>query len=51
MGGWKDQMPDDDLWRVAMFLTRVKTLPPPVESAWKGKPEVNSSDQASGETR
>ena len=38
MAGWKDQMPDDDLWRVALFLSRVKSLPPAVESAWKGKP-------------
>jgi len=35
MAGWKDQMPDDDLWRVATFLSRVKSLPPAVESAWK----------------
>lgn len=38
MGGWNDQVPDDDLWRVAMFLSRVKSLPPAVESAWKGNP-------------
>lgn len=34
MGGWKDVLPDDDLWRVAMFLNRMKTLPPAVDSAW-----------------
>jgi thiosulfate dehydrogenase len=39
MAGWKDQMPDDDLWRVAMFLSRVKTLPPAVKSAWVGAPQ------------
>jgi len=35
MGGWKDQMPDDDLWRVSTFLHRVRTLPAAVDSAWK----------------
>ncbi|HTR96750.1 MAG TPA: cytochrome c [Candidatus Acidoferrales bacterium] len=35
MGGWKDQGPDDDLWRVALFLSRIKSLPPAVDSMWK----------------
>jgi thiosulfate dehydrogenase len=51
MAGWKDQMPDDDLWRVAMFLRRVKSLPPAVESAWKGPSQVTSSGSAAGEAR
>jgi thiosulfate dehydrogenase len=34
MAGWKDQLPEDDLWRVALFLHRVKSLPPAVQSAW-----------------
>jgi mono/diheme cytochrome c family protein len=46
MGGWKDQVPEDDLWRVAMFLTRVKSLPPAVESAWKGPAQVTPRDSA-----
>jgi thiosulfate dehydrogenase len=44
MGGWKDQMPEDDLWRVAMFLTRVQSLPPAVESAWKGPDQATSGE-------
>jgi mono/diheme cytochrome c family protein len=51
MGGWKDQMPDDDLWRVATFLSRVGSLPAAVESAWKGKPQVSSSGSAQQEAR
>ena len=38
MPGWSGQLPDDDLWRVATFLTRVKTLPAAVDSAWKAPP-------------
>ena len=38
MPGWSGQLPDDDLWRVATFLPRVKTLPAAVDSAWKAPP-------------
>jgi mono/diheme cytochrome c family protein len=51
MAGWKDQMPDDDLWRVAVFLSRVESLPPAVKSAWVGPPQSTSRDSASGGTR
>jgi thiosulfate dehydrogenase len=51
MAGWKDQMSDDDLWRVATFLSRVKSLPPAVESAWVGPPQSTSGDSAPGEVR
>jgi thiosulfate dehydrogenase len=51
MAGWKDIVPDDDLWRVAAFLSRVKSLPPTVESAWQEKPQASSSDSTAGEAR
>ncbi len=35
MAGWKDQLPDDDIWRVSAFLHQVKSLPAAVDSAWK----------------
>jgi len=35
MAGWKDVLSDDDLWRVAAFLGKIKSLPAPVDSAWK----------------
>jgi mono/diheme cytochrome c family protein len=38
MAGWKDQLSDEDIWRVATFLGRVKSLPPAVDSAWSGRP-------------
>jgi hypothetical protein len=38
MAGWKDQIPEDDMWRVCQFLSRVKSLPPAVEARWKSKP-------------
>ena len=34
MAGWNGQLADDDLWRVALFLHRVKSLPPAVQSVW-----------------
>ncbi len=46
MGGWKDQVPDDDLWRVATFLSRMKSLPPAVESAWKSPAQGAPGDEA-----
>ncbi len=38
MAGWKDQLSEDDMWRVATFLTRVESLPPAVASVWKNRP-------------
>jgi len=35
MGGWKGQMPEADVWRVAAFLSRLDELPPSVAAAWK----------------
>jgi len=51
MGGWKDQVSEDDMWRVATFLTRVGSLPPAVESAWKGQARVTPGESASGDAR
>jgi mono/diheme cytochrome c family protein len=38
MGAWDGLLPDNDLWRVARFLTRIESLPPVVESAWRAVP-------------
>jgi len=35
MGGWDGEMADDDIWRVASFLSRLDSLPPRVTEAWK----------------
>lgn len=35
MGGWEGEASDDDLWRVALFLSKIKSLPPAVDAAWK----------------
>jgi len=51
MGGWKDQVPDDDLWRVATFLSRVKSLPPAVEAAWKAGPPATPGEAEPEEAR
>jgi mono/diheme cytochrome c family protein len=40
MGAWKGEMPDSDLWRVSNFLSKLKTLPPAVDSLWKASPPV-----------
>jgi mono/diheme cytochrome c family protein len=34
MGGWSHIEPEDDLWRVSLFLSRIKSLPPAVDAAW-----------------
>jgi thiosulfate dehydrogenase len=39
MAGWKDQLADDDMWRVALFMNRLKSLPATVDSAWKAPPK------------
>jgi thiosulfate dehydrogenase len=35
MGGWKGQMAEADIWRVAAFLSRLDSLPPSVAASWK----------------
>jgi mono/diheme cytochrome c family protein len=35
MGGWDGEIPDDDIWRVASFLSRLDSMPPRVAEAWK----------------
>ena len=38
MGGQRGLMSENDLWRVSTFLSRIKTLPPAVDQAWKTPP-------------
>jgi thiosulfate dehydrogenase len=38
MGAWRGLLSDDDIWRVALFLNRVESLPPAVEAAWRSGP-------------
>jgi hypothetical protein len=35
MGGWEVLLPDQDIWRVTTFLSRLGELPPPVDAKWK----------------
>lgn len=37
MGAWEKLLPDDDLWRIASFLSTVHELPPAVDTVWKSK--------------
>jgi mono/diheme cytochrome c family protein len=37
MGAWKDLMSEDDTWRVVIFLSNLKSLPPSVRAAWEAK--------------
>jgi mono/diheme cytochrome c family protein len=39
MGAWDGEISDEDIWRVVTFLTRLGTLPPAVDAAWKTKPK------------
>jgi mono/diheme cytochrome c family protein len=40
MGAWDGMMPDEDIWRVALFLSRLGSLPPAVDSAWRNPPRA-----------
>jgi thiosulfate dehydrogenase len=35
MGAWHGLLPDDDMWRVALFLSRIESLSPAVEVTWR----------------
>jgi mono/diheme cytochrome c family protein len=37
MGAWEGLMPERDIWKVAVFLSRVASLPPSVEARWSAK--------------
>ncbi|HEY7642282.1 MAG TPA: c-type cytochrome [Steroidobacteraceae bacterium] len=43
MGGWSKLAGDDDLWKVALFLDRMDSLPPAVAARWRGDAQVQSS--------
>ena len=36
MGAWKDLMSEEDTWKVVLFLSNMKSLPPTVRSEWEG---------------
>ena len=36
MGAWRDLMSEEDTWKVVLFLSRLQSLPPSVQSAWEG---------------
>ena len=38
MGAWNGMMPDEDIWRVSMFLSRLGSLPPEVDARWRKGP-------------
>lgn len=40
MGGWDRTMEDRDIWRAANFLSRLRSLPPTVDQAWRGPPKA-----------
>jgi len=35
MGAWNGMMSDEEIWRVALFLSRLDSLPAEVDSAWR----------------
>ena len=51
MAGWKDQLPDGDLWRVATFLSRMESLPPAVKQAWEAPAGEELAEPGSGAAR
>ena len=39
MGAWRNLMNDADIWRVASFVSRMRSLPPSVEERWNKPPQ------------
>jgi hypothetical protein len=35
MGAWRHLMPDSTIWQVVGFLSRLDSLPPVVDAAWR----------------
>jgi len=38
MAAWDKILPDDRLWKVSMFVTRMDSLPPAVANEWRNPP-------------
>jgi len=38
MGASNGLISDPEIWRVVTFVSRIRTLPPAVDSAWKSRP-------------
>jgi mono/diheme cytochrome c family protein len=36
MGGWAPLASDEELWKVAAFVSRIDSLPPAVAASWRG---------------
>ena len=34
MGAWDGMMPDEDIWKVAIFLEHIGSLPPEIQTNW-----------------
>ncbi len=39
MGGWDEEITDEEIWQTVHFLRRLRNLPPTVDEAWKAKPQ------------
>jgi len=39
MGAWDGMMPDENIWKVALFLGHLGSLPPEVDSKWRHPPQ------------
>jgi thiosulfate dehydrogenase len=39
MGAWDGMMPDENIWKVALFLGHLGSLPPEVDSKWRHPPK------------
>jgi thiosulfate dehydrogenase len=39
MGAWDRQLPDEKIWQVVTFLSRLDALPPPVAERWQKGPQ------------
>jgi len=38
MGAWNGMLSEEEIWRVALFLSRLEALPPDVDAVWRKTP-------------
>lgn len=45
MGAWSGEMPDDKIWQVVTFLSRMGNLPPELQAEWTHQPAHSQSSE------
>lgn len=40
MGGWSGMLPDEQIWKIATFISHLESLPPNLEKEWPKPPQA-----------